>query len=267
MIKNLAEFFAWESKTRDTIDFKVMYVDLAGDLIAGLLLSQIIYWHLPNKKGASKLRVFKDGKYWLAKKRSDWWKEVRVTERQYDTAIRKLIAKGLVKVKVYKFAGTPTPHINLVESALITGINEIVKSTSQNGEMDFDDCVKSITETTAENTTETTLKTVKGALLAAQGSRDDFELYEKVLRYYFGRYYEHTGNTHPALSKACCQRIAESLFVVDGCDVDAYDLLAMIDKHFETEYEDTDWNIMHFLSDGVKVRRMYEAKREARSEA
>jgi len=43
------EFLSWELTTRDTIDFKKIYVDIAGDLIAGLLLSQIIYWHLPSK--------------------------------------------------------------------------------------------------------------------------------------------------------------------------------------------------------------------------
>jgi len=43
------EFLAWERASRDTIDFKTAYVDVAGDLVSGLLLSQIIYWHLPGE--------------------------------------------------------------------------------------------------------------------------------------------------------------------------------------------------------------------------
>ena len=54
------QFLSWEAKSRDIIDFKKIYVDIADDLIAGLLLSQIIYWHLPNEHGKTKLRVQKD---------------------------------------------------------------------------------------------------------------------------------------------------------------------------------------------------------------
>ena len=45
------EFIAWEQVSRDTIDVKRCYVDIAGDLVAGILLSQIVYWHLPDKDG------------------------------------------------------------------------------------------------------------------------------------------------------------------------------------------------------------------------
>ena len=60
------EFIAWELASRDTIDFKMIYVDISGDVIAGLLLSQIIFWNLPDKKGDTKLKVLKKGKRWLA---------------------------------------------------------------------------------------------------------------------------------------------------------------------------------------------------------
>ena len=44
------EFIAWEQVSRDTIDVKRCYVDIAGDLVAGILLSQIVYWHLPGER-------------------------------------------------------------------------------------------------------------------------------------------------------------------------------------------------------------------------
>ncbi|GAJ09042.1 unnamed protein product, partial [marine sediment metagenome] len=73
------DFLAWEKASRDTIDFKKIYVDITGDLIAGLLLSQIIYWHLPNKDGETKLRVIKKNRPCIAKARHDWWDEARIS--------------------------------------------------------------------------------------------------------------------------------------------------------------------------------------------
>ena len=58
MLQNeIRNFMVGISKFQDTIDFKKCYVDLCDDLIGGLLLSQIVYWHLPSKEsGKTKLR-------------------------------------------------------------------------------------------------------------------------------------------------------------------------------------------------------------------
>jgi len=62
-----------------------MYIDIAEDIIAGLLLSQIVYWYLPSKQdGKPKLRVKKDGEYWLAKNRvTTGGDECRIKPRQF----------------------------------------------------------------------------------------------------------------------------------------------------------------------------------------
>ena len=113
---NFDIFLQWEETTRDTIDFKTVYVDMADDLIAGLMLSQILYWHLPSSGGdGSKLRVERDGHRWLAKSRTDWWDECRLTPPQVDLALKKLRARGVIVTKVYKFAGAPTTHIRIVK--------------------------------------------------------------------------------------------------------------------------------------------------------
>ena len=49
-MKDFNNFLAWRTNTRDTIDFKKIYVDMVGDLIAGLMLGRIIYWYLPDKE-------------------------------------------------------------------------------------------------------------------------------------------------------------------------------------------------------------------------
>jgi hypothetical protein len=113
------------------------------------------------------------------------------------------------------------------------------------------------------NNEEIILDTVK-RLLVKENHPEYFVDYEVVLNHYFQRYKERTGKQHPPLTKQSCSRIVDTLFKAydEGysidLDLDYGDLLDMIDKHFETKYKHTDWNIMHFLSDGVKVRRMFE---------
>lgn len=107
------EFLRAELASHDTIDVKRIYIDMAGDLIAGIVLSQIVFWHLPNKKGGSKLAVKHDGHVWLAKKREDWWDECRVKPKQLDRCLADLEEVGLIATAVYKFGGTPVKHVRL----------------------------------------------------------------------------------------------------------------------------------------------------------
>ena len=68
------EFLSWEKTSRDSIDFKKVYVDISGDLIAGLVLSEILYWYLPTKNGGqNKLKVIHEGEMWIAARYKDWW--------------------------------------------------------------------------------------------------------------------------------------------------------------------------------------------------
>ncbi len=172
------DFLKWEETDRKAIRVKCSYIDIAGDLVAGVLLSQIIYWHLPSKQGNNtKLRVKKDGEMWLAKGREDWWDECRITARQFDRAINILIDKGIVEKKIYRFDGSPAVHIRLIPEGLMKhikpitnagqremDISESVKSILTKGEYpplqkcknDINESVKTLTEITTEITTETT---------------------------------------------------------------------------------------------------------------
>lgn len=125
-MKSFDEFLTWEKLSRDTIDFKMIYVDVADDLVSGLLLSQIIYWHLPNHSGRSKLKVRKEGFYWIAKGREDWFDEIRITAKQFDRCIKILEEKNLIVRKNFRFNGSPMVHIRLNYDALIEGVNSIL---------------------------------------------------------------------------------------------------------------------------------------------
>jgi hypothetical protein len=131
------EFLAWEQASYDTIDVKRCYVDLAqGDLIAGILLSQIIYWHLPTKIGTDKLMIERDGEKWLAKKRADWWEECRITPKQYDRAVAILEGIGVIEIKTWRFGGSPTKHIRVCWEAFLRDL-ALITMRVQGGKMDI----------------------------------------------------------------------------------------------------------------------------------
>ena len=81
-IRDFNHFLLWEQASRDAILVKRVYIDMAGDVIAGLMLSQIIYWHLPSSEGKTRLRIVRDGYFWLAKSHTEWWDECRLTDRK-----------------------------------------------------------------------------------------------------------------------------------------------------------------------------------------
>lgn len=127
--KNQASFLAWEAHSRDTLKIKRCYVDVVGgDLIAGILLSQIIYWHLPDDSGQSRLKIERDGHKWLAKKRLDWWNECRITPKQFDSAIRLLESKHLIKTTIYKFDNSPTKHIRVDWENFLSALAQVVQN-------------------------------------------------------------------------------------------------------------------------------------------
>jgi hypothetical protein len=94
------------------------YVDITNDLVAGALLGQVLYWFGAGKDGKTRARIVKDGHYWIAKTRADWWNEIRISPKQYDRAAKILKDKGYIEVKTFKFAGNPTTHIRIVPEAI-----------------------------------------------------------------------------------------------------------------------------------------------------
>ncbi|MBO8161365.1 MAG: hypothetical protein H0Z24_06975 [Thermosipho sp. (in: Bacteria)] len=118
------EFLIWEKLSRDTIDVKRIYIDIADDLVAGILLSQIVFWYLPKKNGDKKVQVEKEGRMWIAKGRDDWYEECRISPKQFDRASKILKEKGLIEKKLFKFNNIPTIHISLNFDVLIEKIKK-----------------------------------------------------------------------------------------------------------------------------------------------
>jgi len=130
---NWSDFLSWEKTTDDVHDHKNIYVDVAGgDLAAGVLLGDIVYWYLPGKTGKDKLRVFKNGHYWIARRRYEHWEFVRLSPRQADSALKKLEALGLIIRKVIKYDGEPTSHIRLDKEKFLSQMVKHIENPLQN---------------------------------------------------------------------------------------------------------------------------------------
>ncbi|MBN1836304.1 MAG: hypothetical protein JW820_10675 [Spirochaetales bacterium] len=131
-LSSFDDFLAWERASRDTIDLKKIYIDVCGDLNAGLMLSQLIYWCLPDAEGESKLRVYKNGIGWVAKSRAEWWEETRQSPREVDRAKTILVRKGFAEVNQFRFDGLRTDHYRLLPEGVLAALNEILRNPLAN---------------------------------------------------------------------------------------------------------------------------------------
>lgn len=94
------------------------YVAVTGGLASAILLSQLVFWFKPGKNGKPKLTIIREGKYWLAKTREDWFNECGLTLKMYRNAITDLVDLGLVEVRHWKFGNDRTSHYWLDLGAL-----------------------------------------------------------------------------------------------------------------------------------------------------
>lgn len=199
-LADFSTFLSWEATTHDVMDVKKIYFDIAGDIHAGLILAELIYWYLPNKNGESKLRIKRDGHEWIVVPRYEWWERCRLSPRQADGALATLKKAGLIITERFRYNNSPTTHIRLNGDAFLQRWQRLAKEPLQNpflpigenansrngenanspdgenarshqtvktmispnGELEFPKRGELITETTAETTPETTAAAANG---------------------------------------------------------------------------------------------------------
>ena len=96
------------------IHTNVAYIDITGDRIAADVLCRILYWFEPKENGKMKISVVKNGEYWLAKSKSEWYDELRISRKQVDRALSILEEKGFIEKAIFRFDKTPTIHVRPV---------------------------------------------------------------------------------------------------------------------------------------------------------
>ena len=92
---------------------------------------------------------------------------------------------------------------------------------------------------------------------------DDPQPYIDIIEYYYQSYINTFHEEHPRLSKKSMDSVVSAiqcgtdLMRDDRLDVDMY--RDMIDKHFQTQYQNCDYSICHFMTEGICNNRFHES--------
>jgi len=250
-LESLYSFLQQEEVGQEIISCKIIYVDMVNDLIAAILLSQIIYWHLPSKQGKSKLRVRKEGKYWLAKNRQDWYSEIRITPKQYDRAIKILEEKEIIEVKNSMFQAMRTPFIRIKEREFMKLYRKTIEQKQNavltkgenryylNDNTDIPQKVIPITENTTKNTSKTIIL------------HDLSELNDVYVSEYL-RIMSSYGLKHKRISNENMSYIEECISLLQDYDVELETWGEEVHNHFKSLPTGNDGDILAFLSAGKR---------------
>lgn len=241
-----------------------IFVELLEDHEQALFLSQLIYWSDKGKLPGG----------WFYKTYDEWHEETLLTEYKIRKAKKRLEKLGIIETKIKKANGNPTVHYKLNANALVSWFlkklqERNLKSFSNDTLKTLDSLTKITPKISSKNTGEHKGVSPDGVTLAVTFPQyldrfgvDNEEMTEAI-HYYLEQYEQYRGKPHPRLKPEQWERVLLSLISANG-EFDNYielmpeDLIPMIDKHFETRYEDCDYNILHFISEGVKKNRFYE---------
>ncbi len=91
-----------------------------------------------------------------------------------------------------------------------------------------------------------------------------FEEVVDIFVFYYEEYKKHMNTDHPILNNKNVKKVIEELPLCDDTSGNGYIELFpdfypdMIKKHFETSYQNCDYNILHFISGSIRALRYYE---------
>ncbi len=149
------QFVEFERTTKDTIDFKLVYVALAdGNHLAAIFLSQLIYWELPDKRGNTRKRVEHDGKLWVVNTSREWYEQTMIKKKPLQRIIDFWLKKGIIECQNHHFNGSICRYVRIVKQLLTTHIVKANMALNYISEVPYGTPVESlsglpsITETT-----------------------------------------------------------------------------------------------------------------------
>lgn len=110
----LRKYAAIQKATEERVCCQKIYVDITGGLHEALILDELIFFTLPRPEtGKSGLRVRKEGVLWMAVSRTEWWDRKRLTAKEADGAIERLVKQNLVFKDYFLFNKQKTTHLRL----------------------------------------------------------------------------------------------------------------------------------------------------------
>ena len=99
------------------------YVAICGDVLAGIVLGQIVYWFErleENEKWG--VRNKGDGRVWLAKSNVEFTEEIGLSRKQLDRVFAILEENQFVETRLWRFNGAPVRHVWLNEEAVAVAL-------------------------------------------------------------------------------------------------------------------------------------------------
>lgn len=221
-----------------------------GDHAKAMFFSQLLYWCDKSNRP--------DG--WFYKSYDEWEEELFLTPYQIRKYTKELKQEGLIQTKIKKANNKTTVHYLVCREALF---HWVVKNFNISGS-------EKISQPITETTTEITEKVNKGNFkeismyFSTFTARhfDEIENPDEIIpavEYYLERYEEYTGEGHPALKVRQWQTVINNILALDEPEqIGLEEIEIIIDKHFVTEYENCDYNILHFVSGDIIKHRFYE---------
>ena len=238
---DMEKFLALKSVEQQRINFEMTYVDMAGgDLIAGLLLSQIIYWFTPNKHGKSKIKATYKGRPALAKSRDEWYKEIRITKRQYDRAIKTLKEKGIIDIENSMFNSKRTPFIMLNEETFLSLYTKELHRYYTNVNTGIDESVTPLTETTTKTTTETNLHFLWENDMWEEWQEEYISAFLTIRDNYISK-------QHKRISSSNVEYIKEVIQSLSNNNIDIEVFKEGVNSYFSNLDKDNDGDIVYFM--------------------
>lgn len=251
-----------------------------------IVLQQIHYWLKIKEKSQQE---YIDGHYWVYNTYKQWQEQFPFWSlNTIQRIFRSLEEKRLLISENYNKAGFDKTKWYTINYRVLNGI----VTSPQNGVIDISKWGNGIpqnevTNTREYNNTENTTENSFNILLQGAtperstvvskkfdwdildkqiiGSCNrigvtDPESYIEIIEYYYFVYMNTFNEEHPRLSKKAMDSVVEAIYfgtdLVNEIDIGVYH--DMIDKHFQTQYENCDYSICHFMTEGIRNNRFFE---------
>lgn len=241
-----------------------------------IVLQQIHYW-LKHKQNTG--QDFIDGHYWVYNTYEQWQEQFPfwsiMTIRRAFTSLEK---KGLLIVGNYNRKGFDKAKWYTINYESLDQLDSQSVQNEQANTIDYTRTTAktigfnvlngAVPETVTTHQCNVTSKPFDKSILERQVIKEcrqqgikDFSAFVEIITFYYETYMRKFHKEHPRLSESSMESVVSALNegseMVEKPDPETYK--AMIEQHFQTEYTDCDYNILHFMTEGIRNNRFYEA--------
>ena len=245
---------------------------LCPDLQTAVMISHLVYW--ADRGGRE------DGYIW--KSLREWREETSLNRYQVDKSSAWLMQHGLLEVRKGMACGHPTLHYRINQEAVLHAVNNICRTQQMEMTKSANARCRNRQihnrEYLAETSSEIS-KNEKGSSRKRSERAISFKAFLKeakskewlvdqnaveVVNFFLKKYRENRGEQHPNLRISQWLHLLSTILDCGGLgsgDFMFVDHEVIIDQYFKTYFENCDYRIMHYNTDGVKYHRLCEVSK------